>query len=68
LHRAKKVMVKVWDVDCLVDDQVERPPCRGVSVSNHTTHGPISLASERLVISHDGHRSIVVQNKTGMPA
>ncbi len=26
LNWAKKVMVKVWDVDGLVDNQVERPP------------------------------------------
>jgi hypothetical protein len=26
LHRAKKVMAKVWDVDGLVDNQVEHPP------------------------------------------
>ena len=61
-------MVKVWDVNCLVDDQVEHPPCHEVCVSNHTTYSLVSLASKRLVISHDGHRSIMVQNNKSMPA
>ena len=46
LHRAKKVMVKVWYVDSLMNDQVERPPCPWVSVGYHATYGLISLATK----------------------
>jgi hypothetical protein len=61
-------MVEVWHVDCLVNDQVEHPPCLWVSVSNHSAHGLVGLASKRLIISHDGHWSIVVQDNKGMLA
>ena len=53
-------MVKVWDVDGLVDNQVEHPPGSWVIISNHTTHGLISLTSEGLVIAHNGYWSWVV--------
>jgi hypothetical protein len=38
LHWAKKVMVKVRDVDGLVDNQVERPPGLWVIIGDHTSH------------------------------
>ncbi len=62
LHWAKKVMVKMWDVDGLVDDQVERPPGLWVIISNYTTHSLISFTSEGLIIAHNQDRSIIVQN------
>ncbi len=43
LHWAKKVMVKMWDVDGLDDNQVERPPGLWVIIGNYTTHSLISL-------------------------
>jgi hypothetical protein len=55
LHQAKKVMVKVWDVDGLVDNQVERPPGLWVIISNHTTHSLVSLTSKGIVIAHNGY-------------
>jgi hypothetical protein len=55
-------MVKVWDVDGLVDNQVECPPGLWVIIGNHTTHSPISFTSKGLVIAHNGYRSLVVQN------
>ncbi len=66
LHWAKKVMVKMWDVDGLVDNQGERPPGLWVVIGNHITHSLISLffififGSEGLVIAHNGDRSIIV--------
>jgi hypothetical protein len=62
LHWAKKVMVKVWDVDGLIDDQVEHPPGLRIIVGYNTTHGLVSLTSEGLIIAHNGDRSIIVQN------
>jgi hypothetical protein len=62
LHWAKKVMVKVWDVDGLDDNQVKRPPGLWVIIGNHTTHSLISFTSEELVIAHNGDRLVVVQN------
>jgi hypothetical protein len=43
LHWAKKVMVKMWDVDGLVDNQGERPPGLWVIIGNYTTHSLISF-------------------------
>ena len=60
LHRAKKVMVKVWDVDCLMNDQVERPPRSWVIISNHATTSGIGLCAEGLIIAHNVHRSLIV--------
>ena len=68
LHRAKKVMVKVWHVDSLVNDQVERPPCLWVSVSYHSTYSLVGLTPERLVVSYDCHWSVVVEDDKSMPA
>jgi hypothetical protein len=62
LHWEKKVMVKVWDVDGLVDNQVERPPGLWVIIGDHTTHSVISFTFAGLVIAHNGDRSVVVQN------
>ncbi len=58
LHWAKKVMVKAWDVDGLVDNQVEHPPGLWVIIDDHTTHSPISFTSEGLIIVHNGDRLV----------
>ncbi len=55
-------MVKVWDVDGLVDIQVKRPPSLWVIIGAHTTHSLISFTPEGLVIAHNGDRLVVVQN------
>ncbi len=66
LHWAKKVMVKMWDADGLVDNQVEHPPGLWVIIGNYTTHSLISFTSEGLIIAHNGDRSIIVQNDYGI--
>jgi hypothetical protein len=43
LHWAKNVMVKMWDVDGLVDNQGERPLGLWVIIGNYTTHSLISF-------------------------
>jgi hypothetical protein len=62
LHWAKKVMVKMWDVDGLVDNQGERPPGLWVIIGNYTTHSLIFFffGSEGLFIAHNKDRSIIV--------
>ncbi len=55
-------MVKVWDVDGLIDDQVERPLGLWVIIGNYTTHGLVSSTSEGLIIAHNGDRSIIAPN------
>jgi hypothetical protein len=60
LHWAKKVMVKMWDVDGLIDNQGERPPGLWVIIGNYTTLSLISFGSEGLVIAHNRDRSIIV--------
>ncbi len=62
LHWAKKVMVKVWDVNGLIDDQVEHPPGLWVIIGNYTGHGLVSFTSKGLIIAHNRDRSIIVQN------
>jgi hypothetical protein len=66
LNWAKKVMVKMWDVDGLVDNQGEHPPGLWVIIGNYTAHSLISfflfffVCSKGLVIAHNGDRSIIV--------
>ncbi len=55
-------MVKVWDVDGLIDDQVERPPGLWIIIGNYITHSLVSFTSEGLIIAHNGDRSIIVRN------
>ncbi len=55
-------MVKMWDVDGLVDNQVECPPGLWVIIGNYTIHSLIIFTSEGLIIAHNGDRSIIVQN------
>jgi hypothetical protein len=43
LHWVKKVMVKMWDVDGLVDNQGGHPSGLWVIISNYTTHSLISI-------------------------
>jgi hypothetical protein len=59
---AKKVMVKVWDVYGLIDDQVEHPLGLWVIIGNYTTNGLVSFTSKGLIIAHNKDRSIIVQN------
>ncbi len=62
-------MIKVWYMDSLINNQVEHPPSLWVSVSYHTTNGLVlSLGVEGFIISHDGHRSVVVQGNERMPS
>jgi len=60
LHRAKSVVVKVWNVNCLMNNQVERPPHSWVIIGNHTTHSRIGLSAKGLIIAHNVHRSLIV--------
>jgi hypothetical protein len=55
----------VWDVDGLLDDQVESPPGLRIIVGYDTTHGLVSLTSEGLIIAHNRDRSILVQSDQG---
>ncbi len=60
LHWAKKVMVKVWDVDGLIDDQVEHSPSLWVVIGNPTTHSLISLGSKGRVIAHNKYWLVII--------
>ncbi len=62
LHWSKKVMVRVWDVDGLIDDQVEHPPGLWVIIGNYTTHSLIGFTSKGLIIAHNRDRAIIVQS------
>jgi hypothetical protein len=56
----KKVTVKVWGVDGLIDDQVEHPSSLWVVIGNCTTHSLISLGSEGHVIAHNRHWLVII--------
>ena len=45
LHWAKKVMVEVWDMNCLVDNQVIGLARVLVVVSKNTANSPVGLRS-----------------------
>ena len=62
LYWAKKVMVNMWDVDGLVDNQGGHPPGLWVIIGNYTTHSLISFTSKGLIIARNKDRSIIVQN------
>jgi hypothetical protein len=61
LHWAKKVMVKVWDVYGLIDDQVECPPGLRIIKGSYTSPGLVGFTSKGLIITHNGDMSIIVQ-------
>jgi hypothetical protein len=61
-------MVKVWDVDSLIDNQVEHPPGLWVNVGYHTTYGLVSFSAEGFIIFHNGHWSFVVKGNERMLA
>ena len=67
LHRAKQVMVKVRDVDGLIDDQMEHPPGQWVSICHHPSHGRVYPGPESFIIAHYGDWSIVVKGYQGVP-
>ncbi len=54
----------MWDVDGLIDNQVEHPPGLRIIIGD-TTHGLVSLTSEELIIAHNGDRSIIIQSDQG---
>ncbi len=56
-------MVKMWNVDGLVDNQVEHPPGLCIIIGNYTTHSLISFTSKGLIIAHNGDRSIISTSK-----
>jgi hypothetical protein len=54
-------MVKVWDMDGLVDNSVECPPGLWVIIGTHTTHSLISFTSEgHVILAHNGYGSLIV--------
>ncbi len=60
LHGAKQMMRKVWDVDRLVDDQVELLAAHGVGKLYHSTDCRVALRAKCRVKSGHFNRSVVV--------
>ena len=63
LHWAKKMMVKVRDVNCLVDHQVIALPSVRVVISDNTRHNLVDhWSSQRWVISFNGDLLVIFLN------
>jgi hypothetical protein len=60
-------MVKVRDVDGLIDDQMEHPPGQWVSIRHHPSHSRVNPGPESFVVAHYRDRSIIVEGYQGMP-
>jgi hypothetical protein len=60
-------MVKMRDVDGLIDDQMERPPGQRVSIRHHPTHSWVNPSPEGFVIAYHGDWSIIVKGYQGVP-
>ncbi len=60
LHGAKQMMQKVWDVDCLVDDQVEPLAAHGVGKLYYSANCRVALQAKCRVKSGHFNRSVVV--------
>ena len=61
LHWAKEVVVKVWDVHCLVNHDVIDLASQRVIIGKRTTNGGISFSAEGGVIPFDNNRSVIVK-------
>ncbi len=60
LHRAKQVVVKVGNVDGLVDQQKECPPCRWVSIGHCARDRTVLSAPKPGVICFNIDGSVIV--------
>jgi hypothetical protein len=68
LHRAKEMVVKMWDVYGLVDHDVIYLAGQGVIIGKRTTNGGISLSAKGGVMPFDNNRSVVVKKNQGITA
>jgi hypothetical protein len=61
LHWAKEVVVKVWDINGLVDHYVIYFTGQWVIIGERTTNGGISFSAERRVIPLNDNWSVIVK-------
>ncbi len=61
MHWAKEVVVKVWDIYCLVNYHVIDLASQRVILGKRTTNGGISFSAEGGVIPFDNNRSVTVK-------
>jgi hypothetical protein len=61
LHWAKEVMVKVWDINGLVNHNVIYLAGQRVIISKGTTNSGIGFSAEGGVIPFDNNRSVIVK-------
>ncbi len=68
LHRAKEMMVKMWDMDGLVDHEViYLAGCR-VIISKASANSSMGLSAEGRIITLDNNGSFIVKKNYGITA
>ena len=66
LHGAKQVVVEVGNVDSLVDQQKEHPPCCRVSIGHHARDCTVLCAPKSGVICFNIDGSVIVLEYIGV--
>jgi hypothetical protein len=61
LHWAKEMVVKMWDVNGLVNHDVIYFAGQRVIIGKRTTNGGIGLSAEGGVIPFDNNRSVIIE-------
>ncbi len=61
LHWAKEMVVKMWNVDGLVNHDVIYFAGQRVIIGKRTTNGGIGLSAEGGVIPFDNNRSVIIK-------
>jgi phage baseplate assembly protein gpV len=66
LHWAKEMVVKVGDMDSLVNHNVINLTGHRVIIGKRTTNGGIGLSAEGGVISFDNNGSVIIKQNKGI--
>ncbi len=61
LHWAKEMVIKMWDVNGLVNHETIYFAGQRVIIGKRTTNGGIGLSAEGGVIPFDNNRSVIVE-------
>ncbi len=61
LHWAKEVVVKVWDINGVVNHDVIHRASERVIIGKRTTNGGVSISAEGRVIPFNNNRLVIVK-------
>jgi hypothetical protein len=68
LHWAKKMVVKMWKMNGLVDHYVVYPASLWVIISKASTNGGIVLSNKGWVIAFNNNLSVLIKKNEGITA